>query len=416
MNQVLRALLDAARLAFNSPTANLAVTAFVGSVILLALLIVLLVFILLLTPRQRRVVKVRRYRAPRARLTSAQPFRTLLEPESEAEEVVGLEGEAQPAPAEPEGPEPQAGARRTRRVVIGAGAYGITAAVLVVVALVSGYVVSGSDQYCASVCHGTVAKAVGAHRAGGCGSCHEQPGAAGIVPNVASRARMLFARVAGAPMPSSAVVESRDCLRCHAAVLGHTVRSARGVLMSHDEPYRQGITCTECHPSTGHSLRRSYSMSSCVTCHGTQTRLSECSTCHTTDPYSSPRPASGESSGTLGSGLVGYPVVSVDRPGCEGCHDLPKTCDPCHGTRMPHTLAFIKGLHAREAAFGKKVKCQKCHSEIDCSQCHGTFSTAHGPKWFITHRTMGWNSNCVCHAARSGRTTPMCLLCHDRRR
>lgn len=410
MNQVLRAILDAVRLAFNSPTANPAVTAFVASIILLGLLIILLGVIILLTPRKRRVTKIRRYRLAQARLTSAEPFRRLLDGAPPEETVEA----APPAPA----PAPPVPARPRVARAIGIGAYGAVAAVLVVVAIVSGYVISGSDQYCSSLCHATVAKAAGKRHAS-CAACHETPGFAGLVPNVATRTRMLVDRLGGRPAPASAIVDSADCIACHADVTAKTVASARGVRMSHAEPIAQGMTCTECHPATGHSARRTYSMSTCVTCHGTSARLSECSTCHIADPLDPNAGAvarSKESSQTLGSGKVTYPVVFIDRPSCEGCHDLVKQCDSCHGTRMPHTIAFVKGLHAREAAFGRKVKCQKCHTMKDCSQCHVTFVQGHGPNWDVAHRTQGWNSNCVCHAARSGRTTPMCLLCHDRRR
>ncbi len=425
MISTLQPLLDAFRQTFSAPTANLAITLFVLVLILGALAVLILGLLLVLTPRQRQIVKVRRFRINTAASAGS------LEPEGEEpvqEERAAPEASADGATISTDaevadsesadGPTPEAvptrGARARKRADVIAT---ISVGVLVTVALLSAYGVTGTDAFCARQCHSAQDAVVQAGRVdhSRCVSCHEQPGIAGLVPNVASRFRMVSQSLLSQRQPSGAAfTSSAACLSCHDDVLRSTVRSSRGIVMSHKEPVGQGMPCTQCHSKTGHSVRRTLSMSTCTPCHGVSTKLRRCALCHVDDPYS-PKSQAGasDSTQTLGSGSIVYPVVQVSEIGCGACHNEKKTCDPCHGTRMPHSSAFIAGGHARVSAFGRKQMCMKCHTLNSCSSgCHSDFAGGHGPTWRVAHGKAGPKAVCACHAARSGRKTPMCPLCH----
>jgi len=416
MRPEIRILADSFRMAFTSPGSNPVGTAFVISILLIVLLIALLFVIFLLTPRRKSSTKVRRYRVgPASDAVAEASAPAAAEKDVEvlvASVEVPAEETGQETALDVAGPPTGVHAKTLRSALTGAAI-----AILLTSAVVSSYLLTQTDDYCLKACHSTQGGAAKIGHAS-CAACHQTPGFAGIVPNVTSRAGMLVKSLRGGTATRGAVVSSDGCMRCHASILGSVSQGQRGIRMSHSAPYDAGIACTECHPATGHSVRRAYSMSTCVSCHGKKPKLAACGTCHTADPYDAGarKASSSESTATLGSGKVSYPVVSVGNIGCGSCHNLKKSCDPCHGTRIPHSEAFVKGLHAREAAFGRKVACEKCHSPGWCSRCHVKFEQGHGPAWQVGHQSMGWNSNCGCHATRTGRTTPMCLLCHDRTR
>jgi hypothetical protein len=125
----------------------------------------------------------------------------------------------------------------------------------------------------------------------------------------------------------------------------------------------------------------------------------------------------------MGTGNLEFPAVRAAKRECGGCHDQERECDPCHGIRMPHSLDFRGGGHARAAAFEKKLMCWKCHDPQFCSNtgCHNSAfnpdngSTSHGRDWKQQHRIAAWDAGCVCHGAVNQRKVPMCTLCHDSR-
>jgi hypothetical protein len=81
---------------------------------------------------------------------------------------------------------------------------------------------------------------------------------------------------------------------------------------------------------------------------------------------------------------------------------------------MPHSEQFKRGGHARMAAFERKEMCSRCHKSGWCSTgCHIGFETGHVANWKTLHQQAQRDATCGCHATRSGRTTPMCDLCHD---
>lgn len=386
-----------------NPGANPAIAAFVLSAFVILLLIMVLGLLLVVTPRHKRVIK-RRIRREIPGAESAEDSYDVAEALAVARESTA------PKPVRKRRLPELPGWVTDRRTTV------ITIVVLVLVAFISGYYLTGTDDYCARTCHAESAHVIDALEIGhsSCTACHEQPGLAGLATNTVARAEMGIASLSGGSPDGVVVVSSASCLRCHRDVLDAVVESPRGIRMSHAEPVESGMTCTSCHEQTGHSERRVYSMSTCLRCHGGGEASAECETCHSTDPYDlTPADVSAESSRTIGSGDVLYPVVKIGDIGCGGCHDEANQCDTCHGLRMPHSKAFVDGGHARAGAFEAKEMCFRCHDSIEnCeSGCHIGWP-GHAPGWKQEHKTAPRDSGCVCHAQRFGRTEPMCTLCH----
>lgn len=398
--------------AFQNPTADLVSSAFVLSAILVALLMLVLVLLLLLTPKKRKIVKIRRYR-------KAVPQADLVVDAREASEAAEAETSGSDA-GEAEAPEDTAKvvdsspAKRAASAIV---AVVFSAPFLLALALAGGYWVSGTDDFCARTCHAgsKAVYAAGKLDHASCAGCHEKPGVSGVPANAYSRASMGVSQLLGRKPDGVVVVDSEACLRCHESTIDQTVETQRGIRVSHKEPNEAGATCVSCHATAGHEARRDYSMSSCLPCHGGGSASTECSLCHTDDPYDArARTASAESTNTLGSGDISYPIVRVANRDCGGCHDQERECDTCHGLRMPHSDQFKASGHARSAAFEKKQMCYKCHEPLSCTTgCHIGPFPGHYANFKQDHKKARKTDVCGCHAMKSGRTEPMCVLCHD---
>lgn len=390
MNASFQILWDAVRTAIQNPAANLMVTALLLAAFVTVALIVVIGLILAILPKRRRIVRIRR---------AVQGIDT------EAEAVESTEPEDAKAPALSVEPKLPAGREFTR--LLGT----LAVPVLVALSLIAGYVVTGTQAYCADSCHaGSSAAQSGLEQGHArCVACHESPGLLGAGSNVIARGRMVAAWLADAPAPASAVAGSAACLSCHSDVSGGVVETPR-IKMSHREPVTAGYTCVQCHPDTGHVAASRHSMSTCLPCHDGETAPSECETCHVSDPYSTFGERDSETSTPLDRAV--YPLVRFDDVGCGGCHDEVAECDTCHGLRMPHSDEFVDGAHAKDAAFERKELCFRCHQENWCSTgCHIGFP-GHGDNWKLQHQEAPWDAGCGCHQARSGREGPMCVLCH----
>lgn len=298
---------------------------------------------------------------------------------------------------------------RAKRAPLRAGTY-IAFGVLVAVALVVGYVGSGRDAYCAT-CHADIVEPPGAvseestpavetvalHDSVSCVACHEASQVTGIVANTVDRTRHIVGQLAGAPVPTDAVVDSSACLRCHREILDGPVQTEdTRIRMSHEEPVGAGLVCTECHADIAHGQDDAVQagMVTCLRCHDGEQAAAECATCHLSD--------------------VGYstidrrvfaPVNLAPVTDCGGCHDQTK-CDACHGFRMPHPQDFLEGEHARYAGFDLKEKCYACHVRTDCDRCHvtkdrsiGYWGHGLGPGWKYQHYDVppGIDPGCGCH-------------------
>lgn len=427
--QQLSAVRDSILQTFQDPTADPIASVFVLGAMIILVLMAVLGLLLLITPKKRKVVKVRRYvrrpvekadgegagATPTSETGDVDFGRSDAEVETSGDSAADSAGDDRPA-AKKRFALPKVTLPKWLTVGL---SWLFSVPVLLLLAFATTYVITGTDEYCARTCHASqdVVRQAAELDHASCVSCHETPGVPGLFANSASRTRMAVAAVMDREPGGPATVASANCSRCHASGIADTTRSERGLIMSHKEPDAAGVACTSCHDASGHAKRRDYSMSSCLTCHDAKQASAECATCHVGDPYAMPSAnTSDESTQTMGSGDVLYPAVFISDTSCGGCHDEKKECDTCHGIRMPHTPAFrTTGAHARSAAFDRKKLCfEKCHVEQECaSSCHiGNFN-AHGDNWKVEHAKADRNSACVCHAQRTGRTEPMCTLCHD---
>jgi hypothetical protein len=286
----------------------------------------------------------------------------------------------------------------------------IPALVIVLLALAavgSGYWTATRPAMCTS-CHRATAvidtAAQDAHRTVACISCHGAPGVTGFVDNVTELARMAVRKAAGAPADGvSGSASNAACLSCHGRAISRTVTGASlGLRMSHTAPLAQGMTCVECHRATGHTGKRiSITMNVCLPCHDGKRAPSTCGTCHVKDPQLA----------RATDGVV-YPKLEVANRDCGGCHTDQRTCDSCHGIRMPHSDEFKAGGHAKPAAFDGKKACFRCHQTWECDKCHMPFASGHPIDWKTQHAKAPSTSGCGCHSARTGSTKPFCATCH----
>jgi len=189
------------------------------------------------------------------------------------------------------------------------------------------------------------------------------------------------------------------------------------IRVSHAEPLEAGMNCVDCHGAVGHlgeAGRVAVSMDRCLGCHDGESASADCAVCHTTDIAATGRDALVRDDGRItGSGKYQYPTVVASGADCSGCHDVETQCDPCHGLRLPHPEAFVKGYHAKDAAFEKKESCYRCHDTRDCQSCHRPFSTGHAPNWKTDHARSPWDAGCGCHGRGVNEETPLCVFCHD---
>lgn len=274
---------------------------------------------------------------------------------------------------------------------------------ITLITIATAYGVTSTNDYCANTCH-VMAPSVtswnaAAHSDVSCIRCHEGRLVLSIPVATASRLRQLSAELAGRA-PASAVVPSQTCLGCHAGQLKGSIETSAGIRVSHAEPLEAGLSCDTCHVAVAHereTASRSTIMTQCLSCHDGATASAECSTCHVGDPGDSP----------IYDRI--YTTTELPRPTCGGCHSE-ESCDECHGTRMPHSQAFIDGEHARDAGFHHKEVCWNCHAKTECGACHGDFDKSHPPNFFQTHKTLSREATCsTCHRNHEG---PFCDRCH----
>lgn len=382
----------------HDPTSNVTMSLLLLALVTLVVLLVISLVLALAMPRRKRVVKIRRYAGT-------------------PEEIAAIKATA----AE------RSTTRRTTQVRRPPSKPLLSTPVLIgflLVLLVGTYAATTTDAYCAMTCHRGAPATIAAQKLdhASCSSCHERHVVTGFVGNGIGRLRMVVSQATSRTVGTAGTpVDSSACLHCHKALRHEVVVSASGVRMSHAEVMAAGQPCTACHPRMGHRAQSyTLSMSPCITCHDSRTASAECKTCHTADPLLAR--VSSESTQTIGSGDITYPAVRAANRNCAGCHDMKKSCDPCHGgIRMPHSPDFKKGGHAVNAAFERKVKCWRCHDPQVCAQgCHTSFGedgrSAHGAaaKWRVEHSASDWDSGCECHRSRTQRDYPLCYRCHDR--
>lgn len=316
--------------------------------------------------------------------------------------------------------EEEPGSRRLKRALI---SFAWGAAFLAV--LVAGGIVTRQDTMCLT-CHQKalvhqqrlMKASTDPHKSVKCVECHES---ANLVVSVTAAVPARAWHFGGAVMSGSFArgygtpVANAACESCHKAeIIGTLVNKDRGIRISHKEPLEAKALCTDCHalrPNTGVVDRYTVGMDPCLRCHDGKRLSTECTYCHTRD---------------VGYAAASRQVVEAKAHttvlDCGGCHDQ-RTCDACHGMRMPHSRSFKFGGHARTAVediwFNGGKTCSRCHSATrrPCSKCHTGQFPSHGTSFAKSHQTIDpINNGCDnCHGYNEwlhGRN--FCQNCHPR--
>ncbi len=289
--------------------------------------------------------------------------------------------------------------------------------VLMLAWVAGGYVTSGNAM-CES-CHPNhphaKAKKADPHAGTDCVSCHETGGHVARVTYLSAPRGVHF--VLGIlkmdTVDGYGSVTSAQCQTCHEAQIAVVSRNDKqGVRMSHKEPVEAGAQCVECHAlSSGIVTNNTVGMTPCLRCHDGTAAKSECATCHTADVGIAARPRQ--------PSVARHAKDLIGQPDCGGCHSQ-KSCDACHGIRMPHTVDFMGHGHARAAVedlwYNGGRTCRKCHNDQrrPCGKCHSPMPSHPVSDWPKTHQN-GNDGRCgSCHGQRAwmyGRS--FCGLCHE---
>jgi len=325
----------------------------------------------------------------------------------------GVSGGAGLAGAPPAGLQPSAPPAPRRPMLV-------TAWVVLVVAgvwLTTG-VSTSTDALCVSchleTPHTAAVEADDPHADTACVSCHEPGGwfgrYVGAVPaRVTHLADGLMETVAA---DDYGRVTQAACASCHGRqIRGVTSNEDRGLKMSHAEPVEAGIRCVDCHRLSGGVVAgHDAGMNPCLRCHDSQQASAECETCH-------------DKTAAAAARVRTLPAArpQVEQVRCGGCHDEKAECDSCHGTRMPHSIDFMRYAHARAGAvdiwYNGGRACAKCHTpeRRPCQRCHtNILGRGHGTVMAGDHRKAAEQACNTCHLSWAyAPRRDFCLdLCH----
>lgn len=288
----------------------------------------------------------------------------------------------------------QSKATPARGVVVGTAL-----AFAVVVWLVAGYTTAGS-AVCES-CHVTTPHSASEpdrdpHVSVSCSACHGLGGTIGrYVFDLPARVAHLVGGVAQYTLQEGfGQVRQSACLSCHRSGISEvTVDEERGLRMSHREPLEAAALCLDCHPlDDGAIAAYRAGMNPCLRCHDSVIAASECSTCHDRKAAAAALSRSGD-----------FADAQVTELRCGGCHDEAAQCDPCHGTRMPHSWEFRVYAHARPGVvdlwFNDGQACGRCHTaeRRPCTRCHTPMLGRGHPEQAQSHQTAAEVACNTCH-------------------
>ncbi|MCI0341463.1 MAG: cytochrome c3 family protein [Planctomycetales bacterium] len=169
------------------------------------------------------------------------------------------------------------------------------------------------------------------------------------------------------------------------------------VRFSHARHAEAGLACAECHGDVAAGDRVTGAVrvgkAACMDCHAERGAPNDCATCHATwRPETAPASHRKNWRRAHGATVRERSEASADR--CELCH-AESACDECHRAEPPSS----HGPHFRERAHGilasmDREACATCHETSSCNRCHQETS----PR---SHRA-GWgspkNTHCIeCH-------------------
>lgn len=291
------------------------------------------------------------------------------------------------------------------------------AVVVMVVWVTAGYT-TASTSVCDS-CHTdtphTDADKKQPHAKTACVGCHEPGGPAGrYFFQVPSRVAHFIDGWTPATLKGSyGAVSESACASCHTRDIATvTVNAETGIKMSHAEPLDASATCTDCHMlADGVVGSHNAGMNPCLRCHDSKIASAKCETCHDKDTSAAARARS-----------TSFQAVQVPEVRCGGCHDQKKECDTCHGTRLPHSRAFMAGAHARAGAVSFWYEggrtCARCHTAArrPCTKCHTTLlGRGHTSGMAAEHRQASSSACDSCHRrfAQTGSRDFCRDVCHS---
>jgi len=275
---------------------------------------------------------------------------------------------------------------------------GILFAAVAVVAVTLGFGFSTRTEAFCTACHASPHEdlmewpLVAAHEDRTCVNCHE-PGNTlqGVTTNIFPRsAHAIYGLFVDLNDPNDTnsstygVVTQASCASCHQGDIERTrilnPPDRVTVRISHYEPLEAGMSCTQCHIFSEHQESQliQTGMQTCVGCHNGARASVDCASCHMAD---SPADTILRDMSTQ----FWSRQLIFDRPdaSCYDCHDT-RSCDACHGTRVPHTAAYMMHIpvpngdmiHAYDY-WRIGDMCYNCHfygnasTAGPCSECHG---------------------------------------------
>ena len=161
------------------------------------------------------------------------------------------------------------------------------------------------------------------------------------------------------------------------------------IRISHYEPLEAGMSCAQCHMFSERQEAGMIQsgMQTCVSCHNGDRASIACANCHVAD---SPADTIHREMGSVWSRQLIF-----DRPdaSCYNCHD-PRSCDACHGTRVPHTPEYMMHVHVPGGEMIHAYDywrigdmCYNCHfygnasTAGPCSACHGATYVPPPPRY-----------------------------------
>jgi len=181
--------------------------------------------------------------------------------------------------------------------------------------------------------------------------------------------------------------EGSSCEKCHTAPDATlTIFGGKFTHAPHTEKAK--LDCTRCHRANGpeDAGRGKVTLTQ-----------AECRSCHA-GRKTSPHPASWK--GTHGGQAL------RDSKTCQACHTQ-NQCTTCHGgITMPHAAGWKTGHGAR--AQQNSATCQRCHQQTDCTTCHQT-QRPHPDNWIPQHgkqAKMATGKCATCHQQAD------CASCH----
>lgn len=226
---------------------------------------------------------------------------------------------------------------------------------------------TSSDSYCGK-CHYekkfVQSKERSVHKDVSCLSCHQRPGAIGLLQEKALLINRVLIKnkILEPEYKASRNISNYSCLQCHEDLKDKVIFS-RGTRVAHKHIIDKGYRCTECHNQVAHGKLvqpvRAPNMADCMTCHDGKTAFNRCEGCH-----SERVPVRGT--------IEDYNKIGQKRYNdCTGCHTT-NNCSGCHNMKIPHGPEFFNDVrgHATEARAVSRETCVICHKDNSCSQCH----------------------------------------------